>query len=314
MNTSLRIYIAVTWALHPDTVRCDLHVHTIHSGKCTLPLLRTICRECYSEPEEVYQTLRRRGMGLVTVSDHDSMDAAETLRRHEDFFISEEVTCRMPSGNELHVGVYDLAERQHVEIQRRRNDLPRLVAYLNEQDLFYSVNHAFSALTGRRSVEDFFGFDGAFPGVEVRNGHVPERCNRLAERLAESSGRPRLGGSDAHTLSSLGSVCTEVPGARNKAEYLEGLRRGRGQVQGSSGHFWRLTRDVLQICAAFMEEKPAIALFVPLAVGIPVVTLLNYVVEDVFARHWGRRWEQCRGLEGGAPTPGMRPASGEASA
>ena len=194
-------------------------------------------------------------MDLVTVSDHDSIDAAEALRRHADFFVSEEVTCRMPSGNELHVGVYDLTERQHVEIQRRRNDLPRLVAYLNEQQLFYSVNHAFSALTGRRSMEDFVWFDGAFPAVEVRNGHVLERCNRLAERMAEHSGRAMLGGSDAHTLHSLGSVCTHVPGARNKAEFLEGLRRGRGQVEGRSGSFWRLTRDVLQIGAALMEEK-----------------------------------------------------------
>jgi predicted metal-dependent phosphoesterase TrpH len=295
-------------------VRCDLHVHTIHSGMCTLPLLKAFCRECYSQPEAVYETLKRGGMDLVTVSDHDSMDAAETLRRHDDFFISEEVTCRMPSGNELHIGVYDLTERQHGEIQRRRNDLPRLVAYLNEQQLFYSVNHAFSALTGRRSVEDFTWLDGAFPGVEVRNGHIPERSNRLAERMARHSGRAMLGGSDAHTLRSLGSVCTEVPGAPNKAEYLEGLRRGRGQAYGTSGNFWRLTRDVLQICAAFVEEKPATALLTPLMLGVPVVTLFNYVLEDLFARHWGSRWEQWRGFEGGAPTRGMRPASGEASA
>ena len=61
----------------PCIVRCDLHVHTIHSGMCTLPLLRAICRECYSEPEAVYETLRRGGMDLVTVSDHDSIGAAE---------------------------------------------------------------------------------------------------------------------------------------------------------------------------------------------------------------------------------------------
>jgi len=281
---------------------------------CTLPLLKAICRECYSEPEAVYQTLRRMGMDLVTVSDHDSIDAAETLRRHEDFFVSEEVTCRMPSGNELHVGVYDLTEAQHVEIQRRRNDLPRLVAYLNEQQLFYSVNHAFSALTGRRSLEDFVWLDGSFPGVEVRNGHILERCNRLAERLAERSGRAMLGGSDAHTLHSLGSVSTRVPGARNKAEFLDGLRRGRGQVQGGSGSLWRLTRDVLHIGAALMEEKPVAKLLAPLVLAVPVVTLVNYMMEDLFARHWGSRWERWRGLERGASSRGLRPAPGEASA
>ncbi|MGD0223157.1 MAG: PHP-associated domain-containing protein [Terriglobia bacterium] len=295
-------------------MRCDLHVHTIHSGMCTLPLLKAICRECYSEPEAVYQTLRRVGMDLVTVSDHDSIGAMEDLQRHPDFFLSEEVTCRMPSGNELHVGVYDLTGRQHVEIQRRRNDLPRMVAYLNEQQLFYSVNHVFSALTGRRSMDDFIWLDGAFPGVEVRNSHVPERSNRLAERLAQRSGSAMLGGSDAHTLFSLGSAFTFVTGARSKAEFFAGLQIGQAQVQGGSGRFWRLTRDVLQICTAMMEEKPAAALLAPLMLGVPVVTLLNYVTEDLFARHWGSRWERWRGLEKRPFTGGVRAAPGEAGA
>jgi predicted metal-dependent phosphoesterase TrpH len=248
-------------------------------------------------------------MDLVTVSEHDSNGAAEELRRYADFFVSEEVTCRMPSGNELHIGVYDLTERQHVEIQRRRNDLPRLLAYLNEENLFYSVNHAFSALTGRRSAEDFTWFEGAFPAVEIRNGHVPERSNRLAERLAEENGRAGLGGSDAHTLGSLGSVSTRVPGARSKDEFLAGLRRRRGQVEGRSGHFWRLTRDVLQIGAALMEERPLARVLAPLVLAVPVVTLFNYVVEDLFAR----RWERYHTLDRDTSAGTMRPASGEAS-
>jgi predicted metal-dependent phosphoesterase TrpH len=279
-----------------------------------MPLLRNFCRECYSEPQEVYETLRGGGMDLVTVSDHDSIGAADTLRRYPDFFLSEEVTCRMPSGNELHVGVFDLTERQHVDIQQRRSDLPRLLAYLNEQQLFYSANHAFSALTGRRSMEDFVWLEGAFPGIEVRNGHVPERSNRLAKRLAERSGKAMLGGSDAHTLHSLGSVCTRVIGVRNKAEFLDGLRHGHGKVEGTSGSFGRLTRDVLQICAAVMEDRPAARLLAPMVLAVPVVTFINYAVEDLFARRWGSRWARERGLERVPATRGMRPASGEASA
>jgi predicted metal-dependent phosphoesterase TrpH len=281
---------------------------------CTVPLLTNICRESYSPPEAVYETLRGRGMDLVTVTDHDSIGAGEALGRHPDFFLSEEVTCRMPSGTELHVGVYDLSERQHHAIQRRRNDLPRLVAYLDEQDLFYSVNHAFSALTGRRAMEDFIWLDGAFPGVEVRNGHVPERSNRLAERMARQSGRAMLGGSDAHTLRSLGSVCTRVAGARNKEEFFAGLRAGRSEAQGSSGNFGRLTRDVLQIAAALMEERPLAAVLAPLMLAVPVVTAFNYVIEDLFARHWGRRWERWRGIETRPSAGGMRAAPGEAGA
>ena len=66
-------------------MKCDLHVHTVHSGMCTVPLLNRICRESYSAPQHVYETLKRRGMDLVTVTDHDSIDAAEVLRSHPAF-------------------------------------------------------------------------------------------------------------------------------------------------------------------------------------------------------------------------------------
>src|ERR1700691_1515748 len=102
-------------------MRCDLHVHSIHSGKNTTPILDRICRESYNDPEEVYATLKGKGMDLVTITDHDSVGSAEALRRHPDFFLSEEVTCHMPSGTLLHVGVYDVTERQHIQIQRRRD-------------------------------------------------------------------------------------------------------------------------------------------------------------------------------------------------
>jgi len=270
-------------------MRCDLHVHSIHSGKCTLPVLRALCRESYSQPQAVYAQLKELGMGLVTISDHDSIDAAEALRRHPDFFVSEEVTCTMPSGAEAHIGVYDIRERQHAEIQRRRNDLPRLVAYLEEQGIFFCLNHAFSSLTGRRHGEDFEWFLEAIPALETLNGHVLTYNNRQAARFAERSGKLALGGSDAHTLWSLGSAYTEVPGARNKREFLNGLRRGAARVGGGSGSYWRLTRDVLLITAAMIAEKPAKFILAPLALAIPVGTLVNYFLEKNFARIWERR-------------------------
>src|SRR6267378_1508450 len=132
-------------------MKCDLHVHTIHSGMCTVPIFKRICRESYSHPFELYDTLKQRGMDLVTVTDHDSIDAAESLRHHRDFFLSEEVSCATPYGTQFHMGVYDITERHHIELQRRRDDFFSLMAYLREQDLFFSVNHAFSGLTGART-------------------------------------------------------------------------------------------------------------------------------------------------------------------
>ena len=117
-------------------MRCDLHVHSVASGMCSTPVLNRICRESYNDAAEVYERLKTLGMSIVTVTDHDSIDAAEALRKYPDFFLSEEVTVRMPSGTEIHLGVYDIRERDHVEIQRRRNDFISLVMYLSERKLF----------------------------------------------------------------------------------------------------------------------------------------------------------------------------------
>ena len=280
----------------------------------TVPVLRRFCRECYNPPEVLYERLKHLGLDLVTVTDHDSIDAGESLRRHPDFFVSEEVTCRAPSGNEVHVGVYDITESQHQEIQRRRNDLPRLVAYLEEQRVFFSVNHIFSALTGRRAADDFDWFEARFPAVEVLNGHLRARNNHLAARLASHAGRIRVGGSDAHALRSAGSAWTEVRGARNKAEFLEGLRQGRAQVRGESGNYWKLTLDILAVSAEMFRENPLTLLLTPFLVGIPAFTLINHLPEERFARKWGQTWARMRGLDAGAAARPIRPAAGETTA
>src|SRR6266404_5419503 len=68
-------------------MRCDLHVHSIASGMFTAPVLDRICRESYNDPREVYNRLKRLGMSIVTLTDHDSIEGAEVLRRHPDFFL-----------------------------------------------------------------------------------------------------------------------------------------------------------------------------------------------------------------------------------
>src|SRR5579883_227352 len=118
-------------------MKCDLHVHSIHSGMCTVPMLKRVCRESYNDPRDVYDVLKRKGMDLVTLTDHDSIEGAEPLRRYPDFFLSEEATCTMPSGTTAHVGIFDITERQHIEIQRRRDDFPALMAYLTERRLLF---------------------------------------------------------------------------------------------------------------------------------------------------------------------------------
>jgi len=269
-------------------MKCDLHVHTKHSGMCTVPVFKRICRESYSDPASVYDTLKRRGMDVVTVTDHDSIDAAEALRHRPDFFLSEEVTCRTSRGTELHVGVYDISERDHIEIQRRRDDLPALFAYLGERELLFAINHAFSALTGARAEADFDEFAERFPAVEILNGQILAVANGHADGFATRHRKIGLAGSDSHTLAALGQTYTEVHGARDCREFLDGLKQGRTAVIGESGNYGKLLRAVLEISCGMMEERRGTRLLAPLLAGVPLVVAGIVLRELAFAQHWGR--------------------------
>jgi predicted metal-dependent phosphoesterase TrpH len=263
-----------------------MHVHSYFSGACTTPFASMFARESYNDPEQVYSVLERRGMNLFTLTDHDSIEGAERLRAHPGFFLSEELTCRMPSGTEVHIGVYDFHERQHVHLQQRRNDLVSLLMYLSERRIFFSINHVFSSLTGRRDREDFAWFQEYFPAVETRNSHMLEETNSRAARLAAQWNKIAVGGSDAHAMPSVGTAFTEVPGARDKEEFFAGLRNGAGRVHGESGSFRKLTVDVLSIAVELMREKRWTIALSPLAMLIPAITLFNYCDERVFSRRW----------------------------
>jgi len=253
---------------------------------CNTPVLDRVCRESYNDPAETYAWLKQRGMSIVTLTDHDSIDGAEALRKYGDFFLSEEVTCRMPSGTELHVGVYDITERDHSEIQRRRKDFISLLMHLTERKLFFSVNHVYSGLTGRREAEDFRWLASYFPAFETRNGQMTAKANEGAARLAARLGKIAIGGSDAHAGAGAARTFTEVPGARTVQEFLGGLRAGQGGVHGVHGRWAGLTGDVLSIVGAMLREKPWTICMLPLAALVPFCTAGHWLNEKRFCRKW----------------------------
>ena len=267
-------------------MRCDLHVHTKASGMFTAPVLKYLCQECYNEPLEVYELLKRRGMTAITITDHDSLKGSEALRSRPDFFLSEEVTVRMPSGTEAHIGVYNITERDHIEIQRRASDFVSLLMYLTERKLFFSVNHVFSGLTGRREAKDFAWFESYVPAYEARNGQMWRKSNESAATLAARLGKIAIAGSDAHALSGVGLTYTEVPGARTPDEFFAGLRSGWGRVAGDHGSYGRLTGDVFSIVRSFFADKPLAALLAPIALLVPAFSAGHWLNEIRFCRKW----------------------------
>src|SRR5665811_2448010 len=113
-------------------VKIDLHVHSSFSDRPYSWFLRSSrAAECYTSPATVYATAKARGMNLVTLCDHDTIDGALELRAlADDTFISEEVSARFPEdGCIVHTIAVDISETQHKEIQALRGNVYELVSY-----------------------------------------------------------------------------------------------------------------------------------------------------------------------------------------
>ena len=73
--------------------RCDLHVHSRFSTDSgNYALRRARLGESFTEPERVYRVARARGMDLVTISDHNTVEGALRIAHLDGTFLSVEVT------------------------------------------------------------------------------------------------------------------------------------------------------------------------------------------------------------------------------
>jgi hypothetical protein len=159
---------------------------------------------------------------------------------------------------------------------------------LGERELLFAINHAFSALTGARAEADFDEFAERFPAVEILNGQILAVANGHAESFAARHRKIGLAGSDSHTLAGLGQTYTEVHGARDGREFLDGLKQGRTAAIGEPGNYGKLTRAVLEISCGMMGERRWTRWMAPLLAGVPFVVAAIVLRELAFAQHWGR--------------------------
>jgi predicted metal-dependent phosphoesterase TrpH len=242
-------------------LKADLHCHTYFSGK-TDHVTALEPMDCYSSPENVYRLAKARGMDIVTITDHDSIEGClhfleKYPEKHEqDFVIGEEVTAYLPEfGNKVHIGVYDINESQHREIARLRRNFNELIVYLRSERIIHVLNHLFHGFPrrpyGQRFVEKMLASFDIFEGL---NGCIGTRQNRLVSRVIQRFPRKAIvAGSDAHTLLRLGSCFTLCEG-QTREEFLESLRTGRVKVSGKGGKFTHIFNDAMGVYLAYFRD------------------------------------------------------------
>ena len=239
-------------------MRADLHVHTLHSTRSgNMRFLRS--RDCYSRPIDVYRRAKSRGMELVAITDHDSIDGALELAagvdNPADVIIGEEVSCWYRN-IQVHLGVYGMTEALHRDIQPLRGNAFDVIACLRSAGVFFSLNHLLHFYRWQTPLRDYLRLLEEVPALEARNGAMLPAHNLLIEAIVERMNGTEttlsaIGGSDAHTLRRVGSTWTEAPG-RNREEFLDSLKRGLGRPGGSHGNAATVAGDVYGVIRSYL--------------------------------------------------------------
>jgi glycosyltransferase involved in cell wall biosynthesis len=119
------------------TSKVDLHLHSYASNVTDYFAANSLAiPESYSDPRELYRRLKAEGMGLVTITDHNSIDGVKELQDagYPDVFASAEFTTTFPEdGCNIHITVANITEGQFAELNRLRRNIYEMVAYLDDQ-------------------------------------------------------------------------------------------------------------------------------------------------------------------------------------
>jgi glycosyltransferase involved in cell wall biosynthesis/predicted metal-dependent phosphoesterase TrpH len=217
--------------------RADLHVHSSASHVSKLGVQRSLrIPECATDPLEVYELAKRRGMDFVTITDHDTIEGALSLAHLPDTFISVELTASFKGEPQaVHVLCYGITPDDHGWLQANRNDVEACATYLHEHEITAALAHPFYAVAAPLTARHRRRLAQLFPIWETRNGSRAKELNLPAFVYIETHGGTAIGGSDDHAGIDIGRTFTETPRARTAEEFLEHIRSGRASAHGQQG-------------------------------------------------------------------------------
>ena len=285
--------------------KADLHVHSKYSNKPTNWLLKKFgCSECFTEPEEIYNAAKKRGMTAFTITDHNQIDGCFEILKYPNTFISCEVTARFPEDNcKIHVLTYNISEKQYNEMMYLRNNVYEFTEYLNEEHICHSVAHALYSVNDKLAQEHFekmllmyktFELNGCRSkylndSLKVILDHLtPELIDDLANKYSiepcyEAWNKNYTAGSDDHSGIKIASKYTQVLKAYDIDDFLKKTcNEGLGIINGNDSSPNGLAYNLYSIGYQFYARKFNLDRFVSKDSSIKIIDrlLLNTAKEE----------------------------------
>ncbi|MEN0019702.1 MAG: PHP-associated domain-containing protein, partial [Planctomycetota bacterium] len=279
-----------TISQQPGVTRMDTHCHSCASNAPVIAAAGLIgAPECYSEPEQVYEQARARGMDLVTLTDHDSIAGVMSLieRGFEGVIAGEEITTHFAQDRcKMHVLCWGMTPELHEEVADLglRDDIELLARWFKDRDLPHAVAHPLYMQNGRLTRWHIERCALLFRGFEMLNGaHQAshegalerfltglnrETIDALAARhelepvWAETWNKARTAGSDDHGLLNVGRTWTEIdtadePGGKltDPSEFMRRAMLGQSRTGGVGGHSALLAHQLSTVGAHYYARE-----------------------------------------------------------
>jgi glycosyltransferase involved in cell wall biosynthesis len=260
----------------PTPKRADLHCHSDASNRAAEAALNAIhCPECYSEPREVYEQARRRGMDFVTITDHDSIDGVCRIADLPGVLSGEELTCWFPEDDcKMHVLVYGISRADHDALQSLANNIYEVAEYVERNGIAHAVAHpiyrqneklerwhlerllllfkGFECLNGAHSALHREAFEPVLDRLDRAEVERLSARHRLRPRWDQPWVKARVGGTDDHGLLNIGRTWTEFPPETQTVEdVLRCLREGRCRPGGEAGGSAKLAHTFYSVAVRY---------------------------------------------------------------
>jgi glycosyltransferase involved in cell wall biosynthesis/predicted metal-dependent phosphoesterase TrpH len=239
--------------------RADMHVHSTASELSKLGIQTSLnLPECATEPEEVYELAKRRGMDFVTITDHDTVAGALQIAHLPGVFISEELTVWFKHEPQaVHVLCYGITPDDHEWLQAHNDSVEECAEYLNDREITAALAHPFYAVEAPLTARHRRRLAQLFPIWETRNGSRAKELNLPAFVYIETHGGTGIGGTDDHAGIDIGRTFTETPKAHNPTEFLAHIRAGDATSHGDQGGAAKWTHAAMALAIRSLGDGEA---------------------------------------------------------
>jgi len=161
--------------------------------------------------ERIAKTAKTKGLDAIALTDHDTMDGAKQLSRIFPTIVGEEISC--DEGDIIGLFLNETIPRGHVE---------EVIDRIRSQGGIVVVPHPFDSMRSEAVMSEEICAKG--DAIEVFNSRVVRaKDNAKAYRIAESLGKPKVVGSDAHLGIEIGRSWMDIESIGDSHLFMKSL-------------------------------------------------------------------------------------------